>query len=83
MGLAAPPVDATAPAFGQLAELLDVQVDQLPGPLALIAVDRLPGGPVQVVEAVEPMAGEDPVHGDGRPAQPGADPGRAQLGPPA
>jgi hypothetical protein len=43
-------MDAVAATVGDAALLLDVQVDQLPGPLALVA-HHLPGRAVQVSQA--------------------------------
>jgi hypothetical protein len=60
-GLAAQ--DLVAAAIGDAAELLDAYVDQVAGPVTLIAAEDLPGGPVQEREPVEAVAGQDAVHG--------------------
>src|SRR5688500_2008135 len=49
------------------AELLDVDVDQLAGPLALVSVGRLER--LQPGEPAEPDPGQDPLHGRERHAQ--------------
>ena len=72
------PRDAPAAAVRDVAELLDIDVDQLAGPVPLIAADRHPGGPVQVRQPRAAVAAQDRVHRGGRQAQPEADPGRAQ-----
>jgi hypothetical protein len=53
---------APATAVGDVAELGDVDVDQLPGPGAFVA-GRLAGDSVDVGEPVEPATGQDGVHG--------------------
>ena len=68
-----------AAAVGDPAELLDVDVDQLAGPVAFVAADDLAGGPVQAGQAVQAVAGQDAVHGRGGQAQDRADPCRAEL----
>jgi hypothetical protein len=40
---------APSAAVGDVAELLDVSVDQFAGPLALVAADRDAGGPDEVL----------------------------------
>jgi hypothetical protein len=66
-GLAAQ--DLVAAAVRDPAELLDVHVDQVAGPLTLIAADDLPGGPVQEGQTVQAVPGQDPVNGRGGQAQ--------------
>lgn len=52
-----------AAAVGDVAELLDVDVDQLARRVVLVASDDAAGGAVQVGESGELVAGQDPVHG--------------------
>src|SRR5262245_10942787 len=59
-------MDAVAAAGWDLAELLDVDVDQLAGPGTLVAADRCGGGPVHVGEPVEVVADQDAVDRRGR-----------------
>jgi hypothetical protein len=60
-------VDAVAASGGDPAQLLHVEVDELPDPILLVA-DRGAGGPVGVVQAGQAVAAEDPVHrGPGHP----------------
>ena len=85
MGLAVTPAldvaqDTPATAVGDVTELLDVHVDQLAGPGALIAADRHPGGPVQACQPRAAVTAQHRVHRRGRHAQPEADPGGAQPG---
>ncbi|GGV58374.1 hypothetical protein GCM10010245_91500 [Streptomyces spectabilis] len=42
-----------AAAVGDPAEFLDVDVDEFAGPLAFVAADDLPGGPVEEGQAVQ------------------------------
>jgi hypothetical protein len=74
-----PAVDAPSAAVGDVAELLDVDVDQLAGPLALVAADGQPGTAVQVRQARAAVAAQDRVDGRRRQVQPGPDPGRARA----
>src|SRR6185437_16965772 len=76
-----PAVDAVPAAVGDVAKLLDVDVDQLTGPVPLIAADRHAGRTVQVRQPRAAVTGQDSMHRRGRQAQPEADPGWAQ--PPA
>ena len=55
------------------AELLDVDVEHVPGPFMLIAADRFAGGPVEVGEPVDPAADQDRVHPRGRHVEPISD----------
>jgi hypothetical protein len=64
---------APAAAVGNLAELLDVDMDQIARPFVLVATDRLSGGAVEVAESVESAADQDRVHGRGRHPQPVTD----------
>jgi hypothetical protein len=76
-------VDLPASTSGDTAELLDVEVDQLARPGHLDTADRGPGGAVQVVEAIEPAASQDPVDGGGRHLHDAGDAGWAKTLPPA
>jgi hypothetical protein len=72
-------------------ELLDIEVDQLTGPVALVAVGSaqlLTGGPVQITQPVQTQPDQHPMHPRRADlhtvgAQFGGDPGRAQLAFPA
>ena len=70
-------MDAVAAAVGNAALLLDVDVQQLTSRGALIAAHQLPGRPVQVGQARQPMTAQDRLHG-----RPGlANRGRDPVGP--
>lgn len=56
-----PPKFLVSAAFGDSPEFLDVDVDEIPGSLVLVAADRAPGGAIQPVEAVQAVAREDLV----------------------
>ena len=73
--------DAPAAAVGDVAELLDVDVDQLAGPVALVAADRHARWPGPGAPARAAVAGQDRVHGGGRPGPAGrrSGPGPAAL----
>jgi pimeloyl-ACP methyl ester carboxylesterase len=60
-------VGAVAAAVGDAAQLLDVDVDQLAGMLALVAHDH-PAGPVGVGKPAHPVTPKDPI--DGRASHP-------------
>ena len=71
-----PPV-GPPPAPGRyLAHLLDVQMHQVARLGALVAAYHPPGGPVDMRQAVQPVAHQHPVHRRRRHPQPGADPRR-------
>ncbi|NYI03534.1 hypothetical protein FHU37_000477 [Allostreptomyces psammosilenae] len=76
-GLAA--VDAPAASVGDVAEFLDVDVDEFAGAGAFVAADDPSGGAVHPGQAVHSVPGEDPVHGGGGHAHQWADPRRAEL----
>src|SRR4030095_802883 len=59
-----PAVDAVAAAVRDAAQLLDVEVDQLAGPLALVA-DHGAAGPVGVGQAAQAVAGPGAGEGSG------------------
>ncbi len=85
--------EAPAAAVGDVAELLDIDVDQRPGMVVLVAADRFTGGPVDMGQPVEPAPDQDLVHrrggdpGTGRRAGPGrgacATAARTPAAPPA
>jgi hypothetical protein len=75
---ATPRIFAVA-AVGGPAELLDVDVDEFAGPVAFVAADDLPGGPVEVGQAVQTVPGQDPVGGRGGQSQDRADAGGAEF----
>jgi hypothetical protein len=59
-------VDPPAAAGGDAGDLLDVDVDQLAGPFALIATHRFDvGGAIAVIEPAEPFTVEDRLHRGG------------------
>ena len=58
-----------AAAVGDAAQLLDIEVDQLAGVLALVADDH-PAGPVSGGQAAHPVAAEHPIDGRASHAQP-------------
>jgi hypothetical protein len=74
-----PPQGAPATTGRNEAKLLDVNVDQLPGPVSFVTADRLPAGPIDVVQPVEPFPDQHPMHGGGRDSEPAADLHRADL----
>ena len=51
---------AVAATVGDPAQLLDIQVDQLAGPFALVAHDRA-AGPVGVDQPVQAVAAQHPI----------------------
>ncbi len=69
-----PPAYLVAAAGWDAAQLLDVDADELAGPVTLVAADGLAGLAVEVGEPVEVVADQDAVHRGGRDAQPKADP---------
>ena len=71
--------DLPAPTFGDPAELLDVDVDELAWPGSLIAADHPTGWPVHPREAVQSEPDEHTVDGGRRDAQAIADASRAEL----
>src|SRR4029453_8139468 len=64
-----PAEDLVAAAVGNVAQLLDVHVHQLTGPVTFVtshySADVLAGGPVQVGQAGQPVAAQDRVDGGG------------------
>lgn len=54
--------------IGDVAELLDVDVQQVPRVVVLVAAYRFAGGPVQTREPVQAARDQDPVRGLGRDA---------------
>jgi hypothetical protein len=68
-----PAVGAVAAAVGNAAQLLDIDVDQLAGPLALVAHDRA-AGPVGVDQPVQTVAAQHPIDGRARHPQVVAEP---------
>src|SRR5699024_301894 len=69
---------APATPVGDLADLLDVDVDQVAGVLVFVAAGRLAGGSVDVGQTNEPAADQDRVHRRGRHAEPVADLDRSE-----
>jgi len=55
-------VDLVAAAVGDVAQLLDVDVDQIAGGVTFVAAYRLAGGPVQIREPGQAVADQYPVH---------------------
>jgi len=64
-----PAQDPVAAAGRDLAQLLDVNVDQLAGPGTFVAADRRGGGSVHVREPVEVITDQHPVDRRGRDAE--------------
>jgi hypothetical protein len=60
---------APAAAVGDVAQLLDVHVDQRAGLVVFVAADRFTGAPVEVGQPVQPAADQHGVHRRGRQAQ--------------
>jgi len=80
-GTASRPWALPAAAVGDLADLLDIHVDQLTGSVLLVAVagplggaDDLPGQRVALGQVGQLVAAQDPRHRPGRHAQLGAQP---------
>lgn len=71
-------VSAPAATVGDAPDLLDVDVDQFAGSIALVA-HRVAGGPVQVVQPRPAVAGQYRIHRGGGHAQPPGQLMRAQL----
>ncbi|GLX48784.1 hypothetical protein Shyhy01_17340 [Streptomyces hygroscopicus subsp. hygroscopicus] len=69
-----PAVGLVPAAVGDVAELLDVDVDQFAGPAAFVAADRLAGRPVQRAQYGQVVSDEDAVGGGGGDAAPGGQP---------
>src|SRR5688572_28437243 len=69
---------APAAAVGDVAQLLDVDVQHRAGGVVLVAADRLAGGPVDVGEPVYPAAHQHRVHRGGGHTHPVGDGHRAQ-----
>jgi hypothetical protein len=78
--LVALPAAGVAPpaAVGDVAQLLDVDVQQRAGGVVLVAADRLTAGAVDVGEPVDPAAAQDRVHRGGRQTEPIGDGHRPQ-----
>src|SRR5438132_4511428 len=72
-------VGSPAATTGDAAQLLDVEMDQLARPSHLHAPDGLAGGPIEMVEAIEPVANQHPMHGRGRQPDDAGDAGRPQA----
>ncbi|GAA3239633.1 hypothetical protein GCM10020256_60910 [Streptomyces thermocoprophilus] len=66
--------DLVAAAVGDVAELLDVDMHQLAGPVAFVAAYDAAGGPVQVRQAGQAVSGQHPVHGGGHQTEQTRDP---------
>jgi len=83
VGLAGSPAEEpVATPGGDVAQLLDIDMDQGAGSGVFVAADRLAGGPVQVSEAADAATNQDGMHGGGGQPNPRGDLGRPQpLGP--
>lgn len=53
---------AVAAAIGDIAQLLDVHMEQVARRVAFVAADRATGGPVQVGQASQAVADQHAVH---------------------
>src|SRR2546425_959012 len=62
-------------------ELLDVEVDELTGPLAFVATDRHPGRTIQPIQAREPATAKHRIDRRARMPELGTEAMRAVLGP--
>ncbi|KOT65563.1 hypothetical protein ADK43_03050 [Streptomyces rimosus subsp. rimosus] len=71
--------DPMSAAVGNVAELLDVDVDRFAGTRSFVAADDLTGGPVHPAQPVQAVAGQDAVDRRAGYAQDRADPCRAEL----
>jgi hypothetical protein len=69
LGPLQPADHAVATTVGDVAELLDVHVQQVARPLVLVAADRFTGGPVDLAEPADPAALQHRMHRGGRHAQ--------------
>lgn len=74
-----PPEHLPPAAIGDLAQLLDVDMDEFTGAFSLIAADDSASGAVHPSQAIEAEADQHPVHRRGGHAQAIADSGWAQL----
>jgi hypothetical protein len=78
-GAAEEPVTTSS---GDVAELLDVDVDQHAGLVMLVAPDRLAGRPINIAQAADPAADQNGMDGGGSQTDLGSDLGWPQpLGP--
>lgn len=71
--------DPMAAAVGDVAGLLDVDMDEFAGARSFVATCDLAGGPVQPAQAVQAVAGQNAVHRGGGYSQDRADPCGADL----
>jgi hypothetical protein len=77
-----PAQEPVATPSGDVAQLLDIDVDQLAGTLMLIAADRLAADPVQLGQATDAAADQHGMHRGGSQPDLRSDLGRSQsLGP--
>jgi hypothetical protein len=74
-----PAVDAMATPWRNPSQLLDVDVNQLSGPLSFVAADEATGGAIEPVEAVQVVADQDLVAGGAWPPGERGEAVRAQL----
>jgi hypothetical protein len=72
-------MDAVAATVAEPAQLLDIDMDQLPGLGPFLAADRLAGRAVQPGQPLQPMPAQHPVDGRGRQPDQRCDPGRTEL----
>ena len=74
--------ESVAASGREVAQLLDINMDQRSGLGVLVAADRLAGGPIQVTEAADATADQDRVHGRSGQPDPSSDLDRPEsLGP--
>ncbi|OJG05002.1 hypothetical protein BG618_03878 [Pseudonocardia autotrophica] len=78
VSLGAPDI-APAAAVGDVAQLLHIHVQQIPGGGVFVAAHRFSGGAVDMGEAVDPTPHQHPVHGRGSDTDPVGDLDRAQA----
>jgi hypothetical protein len=62
-----------------VAQLLHIHMDQVPGVGVFVAAHRFPGGAVEMGEPVDPTGHQDPVHRRGRHPEDRGDPDRSQA----
>ncbi|OXR39619.1 hypothetical protein B7C42_08313 [Nocardia cerradoensis] len=76
-GSCAAPDSAVSTAVRDVAEFLDIDVDQVARRGVFVAADRCRGGPVEPAQPGHAIAGQDPVHGGGVQSEQVGDAGRS------
>jgi hypothetical protein len=75
-GPSGPAQEPVATTGRDVAQLLDIEVDQVAGMVVFVAAHRPAGGPVQIGQAADAAADQDGMHGRGSQANLGGDLGR-------